>query len=328
MILRTNPDADIAGPQAWTLDRPSPRDWIVPVPAAAVAELDTVVERLRCAPQPVEALRPKAFALAACDEVMRQVRERLVRGLGQAILDRIPVERYAVSENQALGWLLASMLGRIVAQTWDGVLLYDVRDTGKSLEYGVRRSVTNLGQPFHTDGPWLTRPPAFVGLLCLQAAQQGGESRLLSLVTVHNELRRRHPDLLARLYHAFHWDRQAEHPPGEPRFATHPVYAWNGRTLTARYYEDYVVKGHALAGKTLDAAGGEALAAMRAVVEAPEHWVEFRIAPGQFQYINNRLLAHCRTAFADAPGSASRRHLIRIWNRDEGGRDLEGRGLA
>jgi alpha-ketoglutarate-dependent taurine dioxygenase len=233
-----------------------------------------------------------------------------------------------VSENRALAWLLGSMLGQIVAQSRDGVLLYDVRDTGKTLGYGVRRSVTNLGQPFHTDGPWLTRPPAFVGLFCLQSALRGGESRLLSLVTVHNELRRRHPDLLARLYQPFHWDRQAEHPPGEPRFATHPVYASGSRTLTARYYEDYIVKGYALAGQTLDTAGSEALAAMREVVEAPEHWVEFRIAQGQLQYINNRLLAHCRTAFADEPGSVSRRHLIRVWNRDEGDRDIEGRRLA
>jgi len=39
-----------------------------------------------------------------------------------------------------------------------------VRDTGRTLEYGVRRSVTNLDLTFHTDGPWLDVPPHFVGL--------------------------------------------------------------------------------------------------------------------------------------------------------------------
>ena len=34
-------------------------------------------------------------------------------------------------------------------------MLYDVRDTGRTLEYGVRRSITNLDLTFHTDGPWL-----------------------------------------------------------------------------------------------------------------------------------------------------------------------------
>ena len=50
-------------------------------------------------------------------------------------------------------------------------------DTGKPLEYGVRRSVTNLELLFHTDGPWLDLPPELVGLLCLQPAQAGGVSR-------------------------------------------------------------------------------------------------------------------------------------------------------
>jgi hypothetical protein len=73
--------------------------------------------------------------------------------------------------------------------------------------------------------------------------------------------------------------------------------------------------------------GHDALAAMREVIDAGEHWTEFRIETGQFQYLNNQLFAHLRTAFHDAPGSERRRHLIRVWNRDEGEPDLEGRPL-
>jgi alpha-ketoglutarate-dependent taurine dioxygenase len=321
-------DSEIPGAAAWTRARLSPRDWTVPVPEAAIAELEAALDRLRCHPTPVETLRPEAFALGACGEVMREAHARLVHGVGMAILDRIPTERYTADDGRAVAWLLASLLGRVVAQKREGTLLYDVLDTGKSLEYGVRRSLTNLAQPFHTDGPWLTWTPAFVGLFCLQAADDGGLSRYTSLATAHNELRRRHPQLLARLYRPFQWDRQAEHAPEEPRSARHPVFALDGRGLSARYYEDYVHKGHALAGDPLDEAGREALAAMREVVEAPEHWVEFRIETGQFQYLNNRLFAHCRTAFHDAPGSGRRRHMIRVWNRAEGGADLEGRGGA
>src|SRR2546428_8401772 len=36
--------------------------------------------------------------------------------------------------------------------------LFRSRDTGKGLEYGVRRSVTNLELQFHTDAPWLALP--------------------------------------------------------------------------------------------------------------------------------------------------------------------------
>ena len=95
--------------------------------------------------------------------------------------------------------------------------------------------------------------------------------------------------------------------------------------LSARYYEDYVANGYALAGTTLDRMGREALAAMREVVDAPAHWIEFRIETGQFQYLNNRLFAHSRTQFHDAPDSDRRRHMIRVWNRNEGASSLEGR---
>ena len=296
----------------------------MPVPATAVDELEAVLDQLRKAPAPVESLRPDAFHLEACARVMRQVHARLVGGIGMAIVDRVPVERHTVDENRAVAWLLASLLGRVVAQKQHGVFLYDVRDTGQSLEYGVRRSLTNLAQPFHTDGPWLTLTPAFVGLFCLQSARDGGLSRYTSLLAAHDELRTRHPELLARLYQPFYWDRQAEHGPADSKVATHPVFALDGQTLTARYYDDYIGKGYALAGEPLDEIGRAALAAMREIVDAPALGTEFRIETGQFQYLNNRLFAHSRTAFDDAPQSERRRHMIRVWNRDEGTADLEG----
>ena len=318
-------EREVVGEAAWTRDQLSPHEWTVTVPEAAVHELDTALERLRRTAEPVEDLRGETFELEACAGVMRQAHARLVHGIGMAIVDRLPVERYTAEESRTVAWLLASLLGRVVAQKQHGVFLYDVKDTGKSLEYGVRRSLTNLAQPFHTDGPWLTMTPAFVGLFCVQSADDGGLSRYTSLLTAHNALRKHHPDLLPRLYQPFHWDRQAEHGPDEPRFATHPVFAYDGRMLSARYYEDYVANGYALAGTTLDQMGREALAAMREVVDAPAHWIEFRIETGQFQYLNNRLFAHSRTQFHDAPDSDRRRHMIRVWNRNEGASSLEGR---
>jgi hypothetical protein len=63
---------------------------------------------------------------------------------------------------------------------------------------------------------------------------------------------------------------------------------------------------------------------MREIVDDPANWVEFRIEKGQLQYLNNRQFAHSRTAFKDAgPGQA--RHMLRLWNRDEGTWHLEGR---
>lgn len=127
-------EKDIAGEPAWTREHLSPRNWEVPLPAAAVHELQAVLDQLQQAPAPVESLRPDAFRLEACAGAMRQVHARLVRGIGMAIVDRLPVESYTVDENRTVAWLLASLLGRVVAQKQHGVFLYDVRDTGQSLE--------------------------------------------------------------------------------------------------------------------------------------------------------------------------------------------------
>ncbi len=304
--------------RAWTRGSISSADWLVPFPDAAVAELEEAVRRLRRDPLPLLLLSPAHFTLGACAEVMGTVSRKLREGVGLAVIDRIPVERFSADENRAIHWLLGCLLGRPVAQKWDGTMIYDVRDTGKALEYGVRRSVTNLELSFHTDAPWLSLPPELVGLLCLTPAREGGLSRFLSLVTVHDELRRRCPHLLPRLYRPFPWDRQAEHAPDDERVAWQPVFQRDGDDVLARYNDALIASGEALGGASLDPEGREALAAMRAIAESPELSVELRIETGQLQYLDNRHFAHSRTAFQDAAEPHRKRHLIRLWNREEG----------
>ncbi|OLC72391.1 MAG: hypothetical protein AUH78_16155 [Gemmatimonadetes bacterium 13_1_40CM_4_69_8] len=313
---------DIRDSRAWQRQSVSPGDWLVSLPQRCVEELDTVARQVRRDPLPAVLLSPEQFSLAACGELMGRVREKLRAGIGLAVLDRVPVERYTPEENRALAWLLGSLLGRLVAQKWDGTMLYDVRDTGKALEYGVRRSVTNLDLTFHTDAPWLDLPPELVGLYCINPAREGGVSRFVSLCSAHNELARRHRDLLPRLYRPFPWDRQAEHAPDDGKTARRPVFRYDGRSLMACFNEKLIATGADLAGDPLDGEGLEALEAMRAIVDSPELSVEFTIERGQVQFINNRQFAHSRTDFKDAPEPHLKRHLIRLWTREEGRRSF------
>ena len=326
LTVQVAPD-DVELKKSWKRESIAPEGWLIPLPAACVAELDEVAAAVRATPRPVDTLDPADFSLRACTAVMASVRAKLETDTGLAVVDRFPVERYSHAENLAIGWLLAAMLGQVVAQKATGTRLYDVKDSGQALGYGVRRSVTNLGQPFHTDGGWLWKAPAFVGLFCLESAMEGGLSRFVSLVTAHHELRCRRPDLLARLYQPFHWDRQGEHAPDAPRVSRQPVFEYEGGTLASRYYEDYIRNGSKLADAELDDEGLQALEAMREIVDDPVNWVEFRIEKGQLQYLNNRQFAHSRTAFQDA-GPGQGRHMLRLWNRDEGTWHLEGSPAA
>ena len=313
-------EQDVQDSRAWRRSDLSPGHWLVSLPPRCVDELDAVARQVRREPLPTILLDPAQFSLAACAEVMNQVREKLRAGVGLAVLDRVPVERYSLAENQTLAWLLASLLGRPVAQKWDGTMLYDVRDTGKALEYGVRRSVTNLDITSHTDAAWLHVPPELVGLYCVNPAREGGVSRFVSLGRVHNELRRRHRDLLPHLYRAFPWDRQAEHAQGDATFSRRPIFEYDGRRLTACFNERLIEAGARMAGEPLDTEGRAALEAMRQIVESPELGVTLTIERGQVQYIDNRHFAHSRTDFTDPPEPKLRRHMIRTWTRDEGRR--------
>jgi alpha-ketoglutarate-dependent taurine dioxygenase len=310
---------DVRDRRAWRRETLSPADWEVTLPSRCVAELDTALRQVRRDPLPTLLLSPDQFALSACAEAMDRVRARLA-GVGLAVVGPLPVERYALEENRVVCWLLTQLLGRPVAQAWNGAVLYDVRDTGRALEYGVRRSVTNLDLTFHTDGPWLDLPPHLVGLYCINPAQEGGVSRFVSLCTVHNELRRRHPELLPRLYRAYPWDRQAEHAPGDPKTGAQPIFQHDGRSLVGRFNERLIEAGAELAGEPLDAEGKDALEAMRRIVDSPDLRVEFRIERGQIQYLNNREFAHSRTDFRDSAEPNRKRHLLRVWTREEGRR--------
>ena len=315
---------DVPDHQAWRRQSIVPKDWLVSLPQRCLDELDAAAYQVRRDPLPTVLLDPQQFSLTSCAQMMDHVRERLRTGIGVAVLDRVPVERYTTEENRALAWLLGSLLGRLVAQKWDGTMVYDVRDTGQALGYGVRRSVTNLDLTFHTDAPWLDLPPELVGLYCINPAREGGVSRLASLCSVHNELRRRHRDLLPRLYRPFPWDRQAEHAPDDDKAARRPIFQYDGQSLMGCFNEKLVATGADLAGESLDPEGREALEAMRTIVDSPEFWIEFTIERGQVQFINNRQFAHSRTDFTDAPEPHLKRHLIRLWTRTEGRRSFHG----
>jgi hypothetical protein len=47
-------------------------------------------------------------------------------------------------------------------------------------------------------------------------------------------------------------------------------------------------------------------------------WVEFTIERGQIQYLSNTDTAHFRSEFLDADEPERKRHLVRLWYRNEG----------
>jgi hypothetical protein len=319
------PDSPVPIGSSWRAADLAESDWRIGVPEPALREFDIIATALESYDGPLDDLNPDAFDWPATTDLMATVRARLLGGSGFAVLHRMPVENWSDPAIRAVTWLLNDMIAPPIMQKWNGHRVYDVRDTGAKLQYGVRRSVTNLSQEFHTDGSFLAMTPEFLSLTCVRQAEAGGESLIASLVSAHNYLLENHPEHLKRLYEPFWWDRQAEHDPSEGPANWLPVFSWDGAELSVRYYDDYIRNGYRLMEQEIDPAGLGALAAMRDAVEADENRVAFRLQPGEIIFGQNMHVAHARTGFQDpSAGTEEGRLLLRYWLRIGGGIELDG----
>jgi alpha-ketoglutarate-dependent taurine dioxygenase len=317
-------ETPLAGALAWTGETLAPGDGVLRLSRECREELDRALAAIRVNPLPTLMLEPAGFELAACRQLMQRAKQVLESGVGFALLDGLPLEERTLDEAKALYWLLIQLLARPVAQSWDGKMIYDVRDLGRPPGNGVRPDVTNAEQSFHTDNSYNLCPPDYVALLCVRPAMEGGISQIVSFYTAHNEMLARHPALLRRLYEPFLFDRQREHAPEDPKVLRHALFEYDGERLSGRLSRYQVRNGHALAGVPLDAEGEAALEALDAVMNEPRLHREFFFERGQIQILDNRRLGHKRTGFRDFPEEGRRRHLVRLWLRDRGRRFYNG----
>lgn len=311
------------GRKAWRSATLRRKDWFVAIPGAVLDEIAAVVETLRANPVPTIALDANDYCLDASRRLMRRLRTMLDDGAGFVVLDRLPVDRYAKEELSAVYWLLSSLIARPVAQSFGGTLLYDVHDTGKKIATRVRGDKTRQKLAWHTDYGF-NHPSPYIGLLVLRTSKSGGGSRVVSLATIHNEMRRRCPELLARLYRPYYWNRQGEHPPGDPITNANPIFRFDGKRLNARVNRRLLQVGHELMDEPMDPEGAAALDALYAMMDEPDLNFGFDLASGQIQYLNNWRCAHQREDYVDYDDPDKRRHLVRIFLRDEGARSYMG----
>lgn len=304
--------------RAWVAADINSADCVVMLDDAARDELLQMVQRMHNEPLPVLLRAPEQFDMAALRDFMVRARDLLDGHPGIAVIDRLPMSTMDDDDAVAVFWVLGKLLGRPVAQKWDGTMLYDVMDKGERYAYGVRGSYTNVELLFHTDNAFAVAPPDYVALLCIRPAAKGGVSRFCSNYAVHNRLLAEYPRELERLYRCVLWDRQAEHAEEAPKVTKAPVFRYHDGQLTARLNVSLIRKGYDVAGVEVDGETRDALAALEAVADDPDLWFELPIERGQVQFLNNCDVAHYRSEFTDDENPERKRHLVRTWYRERG----------
>ncbi len=301
--------APLAGPAAWrgeTLRDSS--EWIETLDAAAVAELDAGLQLARGRGLQLETLRRDDFPLPTLAPRLAAWATTLTAGRGFLLVRGLPVERWGEADSSLVYWALGQHLGRPGAQNPAGELLGHVVDTGEDAANPfVRRYRTAGDIAFHCD------LADAVGLLCLRSARRGGASRLVSSVSVYNELLARRPDLVERLYEPFLLDNRDERRRDQPPYLPVPPCRYADGALRTFYHSDYFrsVERHPDAPR-FSAAERELLDLYEAIANEAELYLDMELRPGDLQLVSNHTVLHARTAYEDAAG-AGRRHLLRLW---------------
>jgi len=312
-------DHSINSPTAWTTRSLGPDGGLFVLPQACQGEILKLAAFLEENPLPVTSLNAQEFKLPHCRTAMQEVQAELDNGCGFALIDNLPLNKMPPEIAVSIYWILMGMIGRAVAQKWNGKMVYGVADsTGKKPGNGIRADVTNAEQNFHTDNSYNICPPDHVTLLCLHPARTGGISRVASLITAHNRMREAHPELLDRLYEPFYFDRQREHGPEDEKIISRPVFSVSKGQLKSRLSASLIRQGYELMSEKLDTRGQEAIAALYEILDDAQLYREFFFKLGQIQIVDNRILAHKRTQFVDWPEPKRKRRLIRLWLREDG----------
>jgi hypothetical protein len=298
------------------------RDWVSELSDPDVAELEAALERFLGGDgdvaQRIGRMTAADFPLPTLAPRLHALREELLHGRGFALLRRLPVERYSLAESAALFMGIGTHLGHARSQNAMGHVLGHVRDLGlSSSDPNVRIYQTRERQTFHTDSCDV------VGLLCLREAKRGGDSLLVSALTLFNELRRTRPDLLARLLRPMAHDRRGEVPAGQKPYFMIPVFSWDRDELTVFYQRQYFDSAQRFEdAPRLTPEDVAALDAFDALANDPRLNLTMRLAPGDVQFVHNHVMLHDRTGFEDHEGPGQRRHLLRLWLAAPGAREL------
>jgi hypothetical protein len=300
---------------AWKRDSfASSADYSVELTAGDRAE---IVATLRAGGRAPQERAHTDFPFRGLGERLRRAFEEVRSGRGFVLLRGLPVDGLTLDDFIAAVWGVGTWFGEPLSQNAQGELIGHVLDASAE-EATPRMYRSNLELRLHTD--WT----AMITLACWHKAESGGASFLTGALTVHEEIKRRAPELLKPLYRGFHHHRLGEEGPGEEPVTPYriPVFAMRNGAISCRYQRAGIAAGHRALGIALTEQELSAMDLFDEVARAPEHRLAFLLERGDMLVVNNYTVMHARTRFAEYQDPQRRRHLIRLWLDAEGFRDV------
>lgn len=310
MDSSTHTFSPVRTPWVWTsAELASRTDWIVPLTAKALSEIETALIAVKRQGLPIERISARDFALPATAEIFAGVRDRLGDGIGLCLVRGLPIERYDQEDLTRILWGIGTHIGTGVSQSYRGDLIGEVMDMTHS---GDARRAYRSPRPLdlHID------LVDVVGLLCVRSAKEGGASLVASSMAIHNTILAEHPELLPALYRGYHYRHSEAESTGEAPTSPHriPVFGttadrlicnFNSSPISRSFREDPHIQN--------DPVAIEAFETFIQTAARDDILYRMFLEPGDIQFLNNRVTLHGRDEFQDYPELDRKRLMLRVW---------------
>ena len=296
----------------------NPSTWLWELSPQELGDIEQAVKRFIDSGDDLQNMTQVKFDLPVLGKRLAKLHFELVNGRGFGVLRGLNIGNYTRTEIATLFMGIGAHIGCPRSQNAMGHLLGHVRNVGADAnDPDVRIYQTNERQTFHTDSCDV------VALLCLQTAQSGGESLLVSVESIFNAMHSQRPDLAACLFEPVATDKRGEVEAGTDPFFTIPVFSWYAGKLSGIYQRQYIDSAQRFENAPkLSALHAEALDLFDALANDPQLNFSMQLETGDMQFVHNHSMLHDRNGFMDWPERDERRHLLRLWLSTPGDREL------
>ena len=249
-------------------------------------------------------------------EILDFKKKFLVEGIGFFIIDGKCFTDFSKEELIEIYQNVCKILGTLYVQNDKNQKLVQVQDSGKSMKSGGRYHQTKEGGSYHTDSPQWEKVPDFIGMCCINPAKKGGESKFVSVYSIHNKMLKEHKQFLEMLYQQFHFDKRGEFESKESPTVFEPIFTYNNNQLKCRYLRDYINDGQMIQNTPLSKEQNEALDIFDKIIHDENLVVSYKLRQNEMVFFNNNRVMHGRTSFEDFEGIENKRLMIRTWIKD------------
>jgi len=255
-------------------------------------------------------ISPANFHLPTLGPKLLRVAKDVHYGKGFAVIRGLRPDDFSAEDNALLFLGVSSYIGaKRGRQDEEGNMMVHIQNAklSKAAQTDRPTRYSSRASTFHTD--------TFCDILALHTrtcAAQGGRNILSSSWTVYNKLMLANPEL-RKLFAQPIWGFDSR---GDfIKSSTRPLLFHHDHRVLVNFAREPLL---GLAGverpeslPQLTTAQQEALDIVEELARQNQIMVDAE--PGDMLFINNHAILHSREAFADAPGEAPPRHLVRMW---------------